>query len=81
MIRSHGKKLFHKLIYLTFFPASVSHNTVAKIIQSKCILQTKKYVPVRSLWLNRVFADLGNSHEKHCLTIVYGYINKNDPGH
>ena len=62
------------------FLASVPHNTVAKIIQSNCILQSKKYVPARSLWLNRVFTDLANSHEKHCLTIDCGYINKNGPG-
>ena len=62
------------------FPASVPHSTVAKIIQSNCILQSKKYVPARSLWLNRVFTDLANSHEKHCLTIDCGYINKNGPG-
>ena len=56
------------------------HNTVAKIIQSNCILQIRKYVPARSLWLNRVFTDLANSHEKLCLTIDCGYINKNGPG-
>ena len=27
-----------------------------------------------------VFTDLANSHEKHCLTINCGYINKNRPG-
>ena len=46
-------------------------------IQSSCILQNKKYVPAHSLWLNRVFTDSANSHEKHCLTIDCGYINKN----
>ena len=54
---------------------------MSKIIQSNCILQSKKYVPARSLWLNQVFSDLGNSHEKHCLTIDCGYLNKNGPGH
>ena len=62
------------------FTARLPHNTVAKIIQSNCILQSKKYVPVRLLWLNRVFTDLSNSHEKHCLKIDCGYINKNGPG-
>ena len=66
--------------YFNQFPASVPYNTVAKIIQSNCILQTKKYVPARSLWLNRVFTDLANSHEKLCLTMDCGYINKNGPG-
>ena len=73
-----GKRLFIKQIYLIFFPASVPHN--AKIIQSNCILQSKKHVSARLLWLNRVFTDLANSHEKHCLTIDCGYINKNGPG-
>ena len=62
------------------FPATVPHNTVSKIIQSNWILQSKKYVTARSLWLNRVFTDLANDHEKHCLTIDCGYINKNGPG-
>ena len=65
--------------HFQYFPASVPHNTVAKIIQSNCILQSKKYVPSRSLWLNRVFTDLANIHEKHCLTIDCGYLNKNGP--
>ena len=56
------------------------HNTVAKIVQSNCILQSKKYVLARSLWLNRVFTDLANSHEKLFLTIDSGCINKNGPG-
>ena len=62
------------------FPASVPCNIVAKIIQSNCILQSKKYVPARSLWLSRVFTDLANSQEKLCLTIDCGYNNKNGPG-
>ena len=49
-------------------------------MQSNCILQSKKYVPARSLRLNRVFTDLANSHEKHCLRIDCGYVNKNGPG-
>ena len=73
------QKIISQTNIFNIFPASVPHNTVAKIIQSNCILQSKKYVPARSLWLNRVFTDLANSHEKHCLTIDCGYINKNGP--
>ena len=59
------QKIISQTNIFNIFPASVPHNTVAKIIQSNCILQSKKYVPAHSLWLNRVFADLANSHEKH----------------
>ena len=51
-----------------------------KILQSNCIFKSKKYVLARSLWLNKVFTDLANSHKKHCLTIDCGYLNRNRPG-
>ena len=76
------QKIISQTNMLNIFPASVLHNTVSKILQSNCITQTKKYVPVRSLWLdrNRVFTGLANSHENHCLTIGCSYKNKNGPG-
>ena len=74
------QKIISQTIIFNIFPSSVPYNTVAKIIQSNCILQSKKYVPARSLWLSRVFTDLANSHEKLCLTIDSGYKNKNGPG-
>ena len=74
------QKIISQTNIFNIFPASVPYNTVAKVIQSNCILQSKKYVPVRSLWLSRVFTDLANSHKKLCLTIDSGYNNKNGPG-
>ena len=75
------QKIISQTNIFNIFHAGVPFNTVSKIIQSNCILQSKKYVPARSLWLNRVFSDLANSHEKHCLTIDRGYLNKSGPGH
>ena len=74
------QKIISQTNIFNIFPATVLFNSVSKIIQGNCILQSKKYVPVRSLWLSRVFNDLANSHEKHCLTIDCGYQNKNGPG-
>ena len=73
-------KIISQTNIFSIFPASVPHNTVGKIIQSNCILQNKKHVPARSLWLNKNVTDLANSHKKHCLTIDCGYINKNGAG-
>ena len=79
-----ASQIWQKIISQTniynIFPSSVPYNTVAKIIQKNCILQSKKYVPAWSLWLSRVFTDLANSHEKLCLTIDSGYKDKNGPG-
>ena len=74
------QKIISQTNLFNIFPASVTQNIVTKIIESNCILQSQKYVPEHSLWLNKVFTDLANSHEKHCLTIDCGYINKNGPG-
>ena len=56
------------------------YNTVAKILQSNCRQTTKNYVLARSLWLNRVFSDLSDTDERHCLTINCSGVNKNSPG-
>ena len=71
------QKIISQTDNFNIFPANVPYNTAAKILQSNCILQSKKYVPARSLWLSKVFTDLANSHEKHCLTIDCGFLNRN----
>ena len=78
--KSNLAKIISQTNIFSIFPASVPHNTVGKIIQSNCILQNKKHVPARSLWLHKNVTDLANSHKKHCLTIDCGYINKSGPG-
>ena len=55
----------------------MTYNTVAKILQSNCIQRTKKDVPAPSMWLNRVFSDLANTDEQHCLITDCSGINKN----
>ena len=74
------QKILSQTNIFNIFPASVWFNSVAKILQANGVLQTKEYVPIRQLWLNRLFTDLANSHEKNCLTIDCGYINQNGPG-
>ena len=78
--KSNLQKIISQTNIFYIFPASVPYNTVAKILQSNCILQSKKYVPTLSLWLSRVFTDLANSHEKLCLRNDSGCKNKNGPG-
>ena len=39
-----------------------------------------KYVPVRSMWLTRVFLDLASQNERNCLTIDCTNVNPNGPG-
>ena len=74
------QKIISQMNIFNIFSSSVPYNTVAKILQSNCKQQSKNYVPARSMWLNRVFIDLANTDEKHCLTIDCSNVNKNRPG-
>ena len=49
------------------FLSSVPCNMVSQIIQSNCVPMTTKYVPVCSMWRNRIFFDCSG-------------INKSGPG-
>ena len=44
------QKIISQTNIFNVFPSSV-----VNILQSNCIIQSKKYVPIRSLWLNWVF--------------------------
>ena len=74
------QKIISQTNIFNIFPASVPFNSVSKILQANCISRTKGYIPIRQLWLNRLFTELANSHEKNYLTIDCGYINQNGPG-
>ena len=74
------KKILSQTNIFNIFPSSVPNNTVAKILQSNCRQTTKKYVPACSMWLNRIFTDLANTDERHCLTIDFSGVNKSSPG-
>ena len=74
------QKILSQTNIFNIFPASVPFNSVTKILQANCVSRGKTYIPVRLLWLTRLFTELANSHEKHCLTIDCSYLNKNGPG-
>ena len=74
------QKIISQTNIFNIFPASVPFNSVSKILQANCILRGKGYIPVRLLWLTRLFTELANSLEKNCLTIDCGYVNQNGPG-
>ena len=74
------QKILSQTNIFNIFPASVPFNSVTKILQADCISRGKNYIPIRLLWLTRLFTELANSHEKHCLTIDCSYLNKNGPG-
>ena len=76
--RNLAKNYFTNIFNI--FPCTVTYNTVAKILQINCVQKTSKYVPVHSIWLNRVFVDLANEDQRSRLTIDCSIVNKNGPG-
>ena len=63
------KKILPQTNIFNIFPSTVPYKIVAKILQSSCRQTTKKFVPAHLVWLNRVFCNLANTDEQHCLKI------------
>ena len=52
------KRIFSQTNIFNIFPSSVAYNTIAKILKINCRQTTKKYIPARSVWLNRLLLTL-----------------------
>ena len=77
------KEIWQKIISQTtcfnIFPKSTPVTTVLRILQDNCTKTQTKYIPVRNLWIFRLYNDLANSRERTCLTISCDNINENGP--
>ena len=62
------------------FPSSVPYQTVSRLLQLNVVRTTAKYLPARSLWINKLFIELAHDNEKTCLTIDCSGVNKNESG-
>ena len=78
------KEIWKKIILQTnifnIFPSLVPYQTIARLLQANVARTTTKFLPARSLWINKLFIELANDNEKTCLTIDCSGINKNGPG-
>ena len=61
------------------FPATVSLNSVKRILDGVCVRKTTKYIPRTSLWINRLFLELANKNGKVCLTLDCSNTNRDGP--
>ena len=78
--RDIWKKIIWQNNIFNIFPSSVPFHTASEILQSNCVPTTTKYVPVRSLWIKKLFIDLANRDERNCLIIDCSGTTKNGPG-
>ena len=61
------------------FPASVSLNSVKRILDGSCVRKTTRYIPRSLLWINRLFIELANKSQKVCLTLDCSNTNRDGP--
>ena len=78
--KSIWKSILSQTNILKIFPASVPLNSVKKILESNCIRNTNKYIPVNSLWVTKLFIQIANTDEKTCLTNDSTRLNPISPG-
>ena len=74
------KTILSQTNIFNIFPASVSLNSVRRILDGSCVRKSSKYIPRSQLWINRLFIELANSNKKVCLTLDCSNTNKDGPG-
>ena len=61
------------------FPRSIQISSISRILTTNCKRYTYKYIPIRELWLNRLYFEVSNSNKKSCLTINCRNFNSLGP--
>ena len=51
------------------FPSSIQVSAISKILTTNCKRYTYQYIPMRELWLNRLYFEISNSNKKECLAM------------
>ena len=63
-----------------FFPGSVHSGTINRTLVLFANSYRNTYLPVRNVWLNRLYFDISNSRQKQCLTVDTRDVNDFGPG-
>ena len=63
-----------------FFPGSIHSGSITRTLSLFTNRYKNTYVPVRNVWLNRLYFDISNSKQKQCLTINTCDVNDLGPG-
>ena len=73
------KTILSQTNIFNIFPASVSLNSVKRILDGSCVRKTTTYIPRSLLWINRLFIELANKSQKVCLTLDCSNTNRDGP--
>ena len=77
--KASWKTILSQTNIFNIFPASVSLNSVRRILDGSCVRKTTRYIPRSLLWINRLFIELANKGQKVCLTIDCSNTNRDGP--
>ena len=73
------KTILSQTNIFNIFPASVSLNSVRRILDGSCVRKSSRYIPRSQLWINRLFIELANKSQKVCLTLDCSNTNRDGP--
>ena len=73
------KTILSQTNIFNIFPASVSLNSVKRILDGSCVRKTTRYIPRSLLWINHLFIELANKSQKVCLTLDCSNTNRDGP--
>ena len=77
--KASWKTILSQTNIFNIFPASVSLNSVKRILDGSCVRKTTRNIPRSLWWINRLFIELANRDQKVCLTLDCSNTNRDGP--
>ena len=78
--RQNWEMIMSQTQIFNFFPGSVHSGTINRTLLLFANRYKNTYLPVRNVWLNRLYFDISNSRKKQCLTVDTRDVNDLGPG-
>ena len=78
--RQNWQMIMSQSQIFNFFPDSIHSGSITRTLSLFTNRYKNTYVPVRNVWLNRLYFDISNSKQKQCLTIDTRDVNDLGPG-
>ena len=78
--RQNWEMIMSQTQIFNFFPGSVHSSSINRTLFLFANRYKNTYLPIRNIWLNRLYFDISNPRQKQCLTVDTRDVNDLGPG-
>ena len=77
--RQNWQMIMSQTQIFNFFSGSIHSGSISRTLSTFANRYKNNYIPIRNIWINKIYFEISNSKEKQCLTIDTRDVN--DSGH